>query len=367
MNNYDKTIVDINNLYLSIAQWIFPKIPDSPNETLLILDTLTAVDIQVETLYSQALNDILSTSSQAQVISIIKSLKNIPLALEPYLRANSNYKEIRIALVRVYQRQAIQNNSETAVKYLFALCLDNSRDITLDASAAILDLTEKLQLSASDFLPIVNNTKISGVRNNCLKSLINIVENGNNINDTDIVNVCTALINDNSPETLRPLYKLIECWVQTNNHISDTLATVTFELTNRLVSRCGCNLLDAAIAQSTYITLKNIANLEYAHLNTQLGLSVRNLLRHTDVRTVNILFVIGLLDKIAKIDLDFLVHIVHEDLVTDNGVLPLYNLDAIVVAIFHNQGKYSKLLDEILADERLPLEVKSKIIREREE
>ncbi|GAB1540451.1 hypothetical protein NUACC21_31200 [Scytonema sp. NUACC21] len=101
-------------------------------------------------------------------------------------------------------------------------------------------------------------------------------------------------------------------------------------------------------------------------MNYQLGLCIRNLLRATDIREVNRVYVIGLLDKVAKLDLNFLSQIVSEDLMTENGTLPLANLYAIVVAIIYNQGKYSPLIDKILADERLPLEVKNRIIQERE-
>jgi hypothetical protein len=44
---------------------------------------------------------------------------------------------------------------------------------------------------------------------------------------------------------------------------------------------------------------------------------------------------------------------------------PIANLQALVVAISHNQGTMSPLLDQMLQDEKVPHETKSRILRER--
>ncbi len=42
------------------------------------------------------------------------------------------------------------------------------------------------------------------------------------------------------------------------------------------------------------------------------------------------------------------------------------NISAIVVAIAYTQGKYSPLLQELLANEKLPQSVKIRVLREQE-
>jgi len=46
-------------------------------------------------------------------------------------------------------------------------------------------------------------------------------------------------------------------------------------------------------------------------------------------------------------------------------MLPVANLQALVVAISHNQGTMSPLLDQMLQNEKVPHETKSRILRER--
>jgi hypothetical protein len=80
---------------------------------------------------------------------------------------------------------------------------------------------------------------------------------------------------------------------------------------------------------------------------------------------VDKLVITGLLSKLAKFNPDFLGQIVREDFVINNQVLPVANLCAIAMAIVHDQGKNAPLLDEILNNESLPDDVKSRILRER--
>lgn len=350
-------------LCLSLAYCIVPLASIYPNEVIAVLDMLSSIEKQIQQLLAQVLEQAISELPQQQLNLILKGLKNIPSSLEAYLISTVNNKESRLALVKFYKHQA--DSQSDAVKSLLGLCLDNSREVALDASKVILELAEAHQIRVADFVPILANTKLPGVRHNCLKALIKSVELDELATDYDLLEVCKSIKDENASEIVQLLYNLVKCWVQKNNTIADELAKFIFEKTNRLVSHQKEIIVDSGIAQSAFITLKHIANLEYPHLNTQLGLCVRNLLRYTDVREINNVFVIGLLDKVAKLDAEFFSQVVREDCV-GSGVLPIANLCALVVAIGYNQGKNSPLLDEILSDERFPLEVKNRIIRERE-
>ncbi|MBD2771293.1 NACHT domain-containing protein [Iningainema tapete] len=354
-------------LCLYLAQWILPIVSSHPTELIPVLDVLASHEPRVEVLLGEVFGQVISDVPQQKINSIVKKLKYVSSSLESYLTATSNYKESRAALVKLYQRQAENYQSESAIKSLLSFCLDDSREVALEASTILLRMAEKLlQIPITDFVPILANSKILGVRYQCLKLLIKRVELGGVMTDVDIISICTTLKNESLPEIVQPLYDLVKCWVHTNNYITNDLAELIFEITNRLVSEREGVLVNGGIAQSAFVTLKHIANLEDSRLNSQLGLCTVNLLRATDVREVNRVYVIGLLDKVAKFDSMFLSQIVREDCVTENGILPIANLYSIVVAIIYNQGKYSPLLDEILNDERLPLEVKNRIIRERE-
>lgn len=365
-NNANIILPKYPKIYQELAEWILPILDEFPEDLILILDNLTSADNQLESLFIQALSKKIFNFPQAKIWDIFKSLKNIPGVFEPYLKSNLNIKESRLALVKCYHYQAIHQNSELALNSLFRLCLDDSRDVSLDAAGVILELTKEVTLKTSDVTAIIENSRIPGVRNKCLEALINMVALGSSISDENIIYVSDLLCNENSPEILRPLYKLIERWVDKNDYISDSLATITFNLTHRLVSQCSSSRVDAAIANPAFVTLKNIANLEYSDLTPKLGKCGRHLLHHTDVRTINCTFVIGFLDKIAKFDVVFLSQILHEDVMPNLDTLPIANLDAFVVATIHNEGRQSPLLDEMLADERLPEVIRSQILRERE-
>lgn len=133
-----------------------------------------------------------------------------------------------------------------------------------------------------------------------------------------------------------------------------------------MISTKSGKTINNGIANSAFVALKVIANLEYSHLSLQLGLCTRNLLRAANTIKLDNSFIVGLLYKITKFDDDFLACIVREDCVTENYILPSANISLVAVAILYAQGKYSPLLDEMLNNDKFPPEVKSLIIRERE-
>ncbi|KYC35507.1 hypothetical protein WA1_06685 [Scytonema hofmannii PCC 7110] len=105
------------------------------------------------------------------------------------------------------------------------MCLDDSREIALDAGKAILQLVEqKHEFKASDFISTLANTKILGVRQNCLKALIQVVESGGETTESDIFDICQILKNEKLPELVQPLYSLAIAWIERNDSITDELA-----------------------------------------------------------------------------------------------------------------------------------------------
>lgn len=351
--------------YVNLAQWILPNLNAYPDETLKMLDMLTSANPAIETILTNALTTTLQNLPQNKLLPIFKFIHNISNTFEPYLNNNTKHQEARLALVRMHRYQAIKTNSVTATQEIFTACLDKSRDISLEASKIILELCEKTCLDINTIISTLSQSKISGVHVYCLQALAQQINIGCEINDEHIIGACDILFNEKIPEVLQHLYKLIETWVQAKNNISSNLAEKTFELTNKFIDESQDKYINATVAGAASITLKNIANLENTELNAPLGKCLRKLFRRIDVIAVNVKFIIGLLDKIAKIDNYFLATITQEDIITEHRVLPRSNLDALVVAITHNQGINSPLLDEILKNEQVPLEIKSQIKRER--
>ena len=355
--------VQLGEEYLeSLARWIAPKIGQCPLEFIPTIDTLAKNSARVSKLLGEILEQVLPTLTQQQANQIIKKLNFVPESFVSYLQATANHKESRKALVKVYHSQAQNSSSSNAVSELLKLCLDESRDVALDAANVILNLAvNQTPIRVAEVIPILTRSKIVGVRKNCLMALGELVKAGFTVTESEMIEVCTILASDTLPEAIQPLYKLIEYWVQANQFIPLALASATFELTKRLATK---NPLHSGIAQSAFITLKNIANLEDCRLNLYLSECTHQLWRATDVNAINSLFVIGLLNSVAKFDAGFLSQIVKTYFVTESE-MRIANLNTAIVAIIYSQGKYSPLLDEILNDVRFPSEVKGQIIRER--
>lgn len=354
-------------LSLNLANWIRPIANIYPLDAITILDYLVSLEVSLKPLLEQLLEQSIPQLNQQQLNLVIKRLQNIPTSLESYLLATTHNKASRLALVKFYQQQAEDLQSNAAVTSLLNFCQDDSREVALDAGTAIVRLVEQnYQFKAADFIPVIANAKILGVRQNCLKALIQVVESGSVTTESDILAICRALHNETVPELVQPLYNLIITWIEQNNSISEELAEFIFSFTNRLISTKQSQTIHNGIANSAFVALKIIANLEYNHLILQLGLCTRNLLSAANTIKLDNSFIVGLLYKIAKFDDDFLACIVREDCVTENYVLPSANICLVAVTILYAQGKYSPLLDEILNNEKFPQEVKSLIIRERE-
>ncbi|WP_293183648.1 hypothetical protein [Microcoleus sp. PH2017_38_RDM_U_B] len=266
--------------------------------------------------------------------------------------------------------KAIPSADSLSISELAKLCLDSSRDVALDASAAILALAEqKKQIQLQQLLLILAKSPLVGVRQNCLKSFIEKV-NSQVVATSEIIAVFETLANDSTAEIVQLLYKLIDTAIWNHpsgvNTIDPDLAEATFELTRRIVKSSNQDVISMGAA-SALIALNQIALLEKREFMPQIGTCTRTLLRIVDIsRKVDKLVVTGLLTKIAKFDSEFLAAIVREDLIVGDSLMPVPNQCAVAVAVANDCGKNSPLLDEILNDGRIPNEVKSRIIRDRE-
>ncbi|NEO98724.1 MAG: hypothetical protein F6K58_08600 [Symploca sp. SIO2E9] len=187
------------------------------------------------------------------------------------------------------------------------------------------------------------------------------------LREADLLKICTTLKDETAPEIIQPLYQIISLWVNFNNKIPLTVANIIFELTNRLIHDKKEAYLNGGLANAAFVALKSIANLEDITFNSQLVPCTRQLFKVTDLgRTVDQLFVIALLTRIARFDQQFLGKIVREDFVREDGIMPIVNQQAVVVVIVNSQGKNSPLLSEILKDECFSQDLKNQIIREQD-
>lgn len=380
-----------SELQLALVKWIVPAIDRAPVEFIRAIDAL-ANNRSIQQLLAEILEQLLPTLPSSQTAQILKKLNNVPPGLEPYLQKNADSKEVRSALVKLYRQQAENTayssndkampsadfSQDTAlpcpyqlsISELAKLCLDSSRDVALDASTAVLALAEqKKPIQLQQLLPVFAKSPLVGVRQNCLKAFIEKV-NSQVVATSEILAVFETLENDLAAEIVQLLYKLIDTAIW--NHpsgiktIDPDLAKATFDLTRRIVKSSDRDVIGMGAA-SALIALNQIALLENIELMPQIGTCTRTLLRIVDIsRKVDKLVVTGLLTKIAKFDSEFLATIVREDLIVGDSLMPVPNQCAVAVAVANDCGKNSPLLDEILNDGRIPNEVKSRIIRDRE-
>ena len=391
-----------SELQLALVEWIVPAVDRFPVEYIRAIDAL-ANHLSVQQLLGEILEQLLPTLPAQQRAQILKKLNNVPPGLESYLQKTADSKEVRSALVKLYRQQATNtadsnrdatintaysnrdatiNTADSSkdttmpcayplsISKLAKLCLDSSRDVALDASAAILALAEqKKPIQLEQLLPIFANSPIVGARQNCLKAFIERV-NFQAVSTSEIIAVFEVLESDFAPEIVQLLYRLIETAIW--NHLSGVrtidseLAKATFDLTRRIVQTSRQDVINMGAA-SALIAFNQIALLDNREFMSEIGTCTRTLLRITDIsRKVDKLVVTGLLTKIAKFDSEFLANIVREDLIVGDFLMPVANQCAVAVAIANDCGKNSPLLDEILNDGRLPNEVKSRIIRDRE-
>jgi hypothetical protein len=358
-------------LQFALAEWVKPITSQHPVELIRAIDALASNSAPVQQLLGELLEAIIPNLRQKQVNQILNKLTHIPEQLEPYLHETVQSKEARVALLKLYQKRAKQagNDSPSAISELVQFCLDDSRDVAKDASWIILDFAQRHKpINVVQLLPVLTNSPIVSVRQNCLKAFLEIV-NTSSVMPSQILAVFETLANESAPEVLQLLYELVKAAIWNhpsgNRAIDLPIAEAAFRLTHSLIE-CDKQATVDMIASKVFITLNQLILLEDRRIIPQIGECSRALLRKVDIRgKLDKRVISGLLNSLAKFDTELLEKIVRKDFIRDEKMLPVANQQAVVVAIAHNQGKNSPLLDEILSDPRLPEETKSRILRER--
>lgn len=371
LSNVEQAVVNpiTDDVKLALANWIKPHIEQHPVELIRGLDTLAINCPQVEQLLGQILEQMLPDLSQPQVIQILTKLDTVPLQIQPFLYQNFKLKESRLALVKLYLCQAQEESQETIPK-LLSLCLDSSIDVARSASWAILNLSEqKIQFDYNSCLPILAQSRVIGVRQNILKALI---EQFNWKNSADIefaLQVFQILANEPAPEVVQQMYILADCCIW--NHPSGSrqsdsnLTKAVLNLTHRLLQENQIQTLNM-VTYNAFVSLNQMIKFNEVQEIERIGEMTRALLRQVNVsKKIDNLIITGLLHNIFKFKANFLEDLVQEDLLQTSQQPPVANQCAIVVAIANAYGKNSPLLDELLASEKTPEEVKSRILRER--
>ncbi|OKH33841.1 hypothetical protein NIES2119_22320 [[Phormidium ambiguum] IAM M-71] len=352
------------DLQIALVQWVTPLINQSPIEIIQAIDALAIKSPPIQPLFGKLLAEFLPVAPPKIVGGILRKLKFVPDELQIYLEANAQSKEVRSALLRLYYNRATQGYSP-ALSLLTQLCLDDSRDLALEASGLLLNLVEQKKLiPESELLPILAHSPVTGVRQNALKVFIEIINSGK-ISDSEILQVFQICSQDTAPEVVHQLYKLVETSIWNpalgQRKIDLPLAQAIFTLTQRVIEQNDRSMIDT-ITKSAFIAFNQMTLLEQEELMPEITACSRTLLKVTDInRKVDKLVITGLLSKLAKFNEELLTEIVQEDLLQ----MPIANQGAVLFAIFHDQGKYCNLVEEILLDNRFCDEIKSRIIRER--
>ncbi|MEC4982715.1 MAG: helix-turn-helix domain-containing protein [Oscillatoria sp. PMC 1068.18] len=342
-----------------IANWLLTQIQQHPKDILIMLNVL-----EVDKILGVQLKKYLPLLQPKERNFVLKKIKCIPEQIEPYLHSQSHEKEARLTLVRLYQTK-VENQPET-ISYLYDLCLDKSREVSLSASDVILNLAEDVGLDFAKLLTIIEESSVVGCRFNLGKALIKNCQAGWVINESELLAICQVLSEENTDELIQVFYKIVDIWSDKQQFIPSEVAEMTFKVTERIIERKTTKYLETYLARPAYITLKMLANLDNSSLINRLADCTRLLFKNSNInRAINSLFVIGLLERINRYLPNFLTEIVREDFLGSEKMLPLTNMDAAIAAIVYSQGKNAPILDEILQGD-YPQQVKNHILRERE-
>ena len=356
---------------IPLTEWLISLVEKYPVDLISAIDGLAYNCPPVEKLLGQVLAQLLPNISQKQACQIILKLNTVPTQIEPFLNENYNLKESRIALVKLYQERALIGLTET-IPQLLNLCLDCSIDVARHASWAILSLVEKKHfINYGDFLPILTESRVVGVRQNCLKAMLEQMNLQNSANLQIVLQIFDIFANETAPEVVQQMYILADCCIwkhPSGSHQVDVkVAEAVLKFTQKILTVADnqTELLDM-VTKKAFICLNQMISVGGVEFIDTMGKTTRALLRQVNIsKKVDKLLITGLIHKIYKFDPDFLETLVREDLLETFQQPPVANQCAIAVAIAIAQGKKSPLLDELLINENTPEAVKSRILRER--
>jgi hypothetical protein len=356
-------------LAVQLAQWLRPRLISHPVESIRILDGLAVQFPGVKPILTQGLREIFARTKTRQVNQILKKLHCLPAELAPDLEARQNSKEARIALLKLLRDRA-QRGDRESLERTIAFCGDRSQDLAKAASWTVLDLGWKnIGIAIESLLPILRDSPIVVVRQNCLKVILEGV-NDFGITPTEIAKVLEVMAEEKSPEVLQGMYQLCTAAIwhhpSGERRVEQAIAKAIFKLTRSVLVQAPQMTVDM-MANSAWIAFNQMAFLEERSLIPDLLECTHLLWRAIDVRgKIDKTMVTGLLNQLGKYDPQFLEGLVLEAIGEECNSLPLANWQALVVAIAHNQGKFSPLLDRVIDDPHIPLEVKHRIYQIRD-
>lgn len=101
-------------LKLVLANWVVPKNNFYTAELIRVIDEFAVNSPEVLHLQGEVLKQLISQLAPTQIPPIVKRLKHVLPQIESYLEQTATAKESRIALLKVYRKQA-ENNSQLAL------------------------------------------------------------------------------------------------------------------------------------------------------------------------------------------------------------------------------------------------------------
>ena len=353
---------------VKLAEWFSPIIDDDPVGWARLMDVLGSRSPQVRKMLTDSLEPLLSSLKSKQVNQTLNKLDWIPPQLESYLQSNRQSKEARMALLKLYCQEAAAG-SETAMTEIIRFCEDISQDVAKHASWKVLEFSrDRRVISVATLLPILSLSKRTRVRQNCLEAILEQVK-AKRVSPDEITQVFQEIGHETDPEILQAAYQLgiAAIWHHPSGDrcLELPIADAVFELSRFTLKTAPRMTLDM-LTNTVFFTLNQIVLLEDKRLIPGLTECTRLALLRMELRgKIDNLTVTGLLNHVGKFDPQFLEAIVQEDVLNSAKILPVVNLQALVLAICHNQGTMSPLLDQMLQNEKVPHETKSRILRER--
>ena len=353
---------------VKLAAWFSPTIDEDPVRWIRLMDVLGRRSPQVRKMLTDSLEPLLSSLKSKQVNQTLNKLDWVPPELESYLQSNRQSKEARMALLKLYSQQAAAG-SETAIAEIIRFCEDASQDVAKHASWKVLEFSrDRRVISVAILLPILSHSKRTRVRQNCLQAILEQVK-AKRVFPDEITQVFQAIGHETDPEILQVAYQLglAAIWHHPSGDrcLELPIADAVFELTRFTLKTAPRMTLDM-LTNTVFFALNQIVLLEDKRLIPGLTECTRLALLRMELRgKIDNLTVTRLLNHLGKFDSQFLEAIVQKDVLNSGRMLPVENLQALVVAVCHNQGTMSPLLDQMLQNESVPHETKSRILRER--
>jgi hypothetical protein len=278
-----------SDLKFTLAEWVKPITIQYPIELIKAIDSLASNSVSVQQLLGELLEAIIPSLKQKQINQIVNKLINIPEQLEPYLHKTAQFKESRTALLKLYKKRSemVENNLPSAISQLLKFCLDDSKNVAQNASWIILDFAQSHKpINVMQLLHILTKSPVVGVRQNCLKAFIEIINTGS-VTQEQIQTVFQILANERVPEILELLYELVKTAIWNhpsgNRTIDLPILKAAFKLIDLLIE-CEEKAIVNMTTSQAFIALNQLILLGDKQIIPQIMERSRALLRKIDIR-----------------------------------------------------------------------------------